>query len=92
MNVGVRAMGRVLNPKIIELEGMAMAGLLRKAYLKECEDKSYPEDWKKIIVETEDGKVLETNCMEPDAAKRNYMVFTLYIRSWGKSISTGEER
>ncbi len=75
---------KLWNPRIIELEGMAMTGLLRKVEMVEC---GKPPGWKKLKVETVEGEQLETNCMEPDAAKRNFMVFTLYIRNWGKLVT-----
>ncbi len=77
-------MGKGLwNPKIIELEGMAMTGQLSNIVLVDCDR---PKGWKKLRVTTLDGEEYETNCMEPDAAKRNFMVFTLYIRKWGKDV------
>ena len=77
-------MGKLWNPKIIELEGLAMTGNLRNVKLVEC---NKPKGWKKLIVEAMDGELMETNCMEPDAAKRNFMVFLLYIRNWGKLVT-----
>lgn len=76
--------GKLWNPKIIELEGMAMTGMLTSVKMEECQR---PPGWKKLVVETKDGKKLETGCMEPDAAKRNFMVFTLYVRNWGKLVT-----
>jgi len=75
---------RTANPRLIELEGLAMTGYLEHVELVEC---SRPEGWKKLRVKTKEGEVLETGCMEPDAAKRNYMVFLLYIKKWGKLIN-----
>jgi hypothetical protein len=78
----------VITSNIIEIEGMAMNGLVSRVRLEECER---PPGWKKIIAETSEGKTLETSCMEPDAAKRNYMVLLLYVRQWGKLVFGGEE-
>lgn len=75
---------KLANPRIIELEGMAMTGLLRSVRMVDC---GKPPGWKKLVVETQEGEELETGCMEPDAAKRNFMVFTLYIRNWGKLVT-----
>ena len=83
-------MSKLLNPRIIELEGMAMIGMVKKARMEPC-GSGYPEGWKKIVAELTDGSVYETGCMEPDAARRNYMVLTLYIRNWSKLIWNGEE-
>ena len=74
---------KLWNPNIIELEGMAMVGLLRSVRLEDCDR---PKGWKKLVVETVNGEVRETNCIEPDAAKRNFMVFSLYIRNWSRLI------
>ncbi len=80
-----------MNPRIIELEGLAMTGKIVKIDLVECEEKNIPEDWLKIRAYLEDGSVIESGCMEPDAAKRNSMVMRLYVRRWSKEIATGEE-
>ncbi|MCE4624670.1 MAG: hypothetical protein F7C35_02240 [Desulfurococcales archaeon] len=82
---------KLLNPRIIELEGMAMAGLVRKARIVECGDNFPLKDWMRIVAELEDGSTYETGCMEPEDAKRNFMVITLYARKWGKMINTGEQ-
>jgi len=75
---------KLWNPRIIELEGMAMTGQLVNVKMESCDR---PPGWKKLIVETVDGKHMSTNCMEPDAAKRNFMVFTLYIRNWSRLVT-----
>ncbi|NOZ31121.1 MAG: hypothetical protein GXO68_04135 [Crenarchaeota archaeon] len=75
---------KLLNPKIIELEGKAHVGLVEEVKLVDCEE---PEGWKKIIAKLKDGTVESTNCMEPDAAKRNYMVMVLYSKKWGSTIN-----
>lgn len=75
---------KLLNPKIIELEGKAHIGLVEEVKLVDCEE---PEGWKKIIAKLKDGTVESTNCMEPDAAKRNYMVMVLYSKKWGSTIN-----
>ena len=80
----------LLNPRIIELEGMAMAGLVKNVRLEDCQN--FPlEDWKRIVAELEDGSTYSTGCMEPEAARRNYMVIILYTRRWGKLINQGSE-
>jgi len=75
---------KLLNPKIIELEGMAMTGYLVKVEQEDCDT---PPGWKKLVAYDVEGNRHETGCMEPEAAKRNYMVFTLYIRKWGKMVN-----
>ena len=83
----------LLNPRIIELEGMAMAGKVVKAYLEDCPpNEKVPSGWKRIVATLEDGTKYVTGCMEGDAAKRNYMVITLYARKWGKLISWSEKQ
>ncbi len=80
---------KLLNPRVIELEGMAMIGKVKRASIEECA--GYPEGWKRIVAELDDGSTYTTGCMEPEAAKRNFMVITLYARRWGKLINTGDE-
>lgn len=77
-----------INVRLIEIEGMAMSGLVKNVEITDCDK---PKGWKRIIVTTNDGKKLASECIEPNAAKRNYMVLSLYTRKWGKSIFTGEE-
>ncbi|MCE4620474.1 MAG: hypothetical protein F7C33_05555 [Desulfurococcales archaeon] len=79
---------KLVNPKIIELEGKAHLGYLAEVRLEDCDR---PEGWKRIVAVLKDGSVESTNCMEPDAAKRNYMVMVLYTRKWGSLINQGEE-
>jgi len=82
---------KLLNPRLIELEGLAMAGKVRKVYIEECDDSFPIREWRRIRAELEDGSTYLTGCMEPDAAKRNFMVLTLYARRWGKLINAGDE-
>jgi hypothetical protein len=77
---------KLLNPRIIELEGQAMVGLVKKVKLEDCNE--FPvEGWKRIVAELVNGEVYETGCMEEDDARRNYMVLALYTRRWGKIIN-----
>ncbi len=71
---------------LIEIEGLAMNGLLRSFSLVECEE---AKGFMKIIAESTDGRVLTTGCMEPEAARRQVMVLNLYLRQWGHIINTG---
>ena len=67
-----------------------MAGLVKSARLENCRD--FPlNEWKRIVAELEDGSTYSTGCMEPEAARRNYMVIALYTRRWGKLINQGSE-
>ncbi|MDM7274715.1 MAG: hypothetical protein P3X22_001125 [Thermoprotei archaeon] len=68
---------------IIELEGMAMAGLLREARLEECPK---PEGWKKLVVVDSEGVEYETKCVEDQAARRSFLVFSAYISRWSDYI------
>ncbi|MCE4608984.1 MAG: hypothetical protein F7C36_01205 [Desulfurococcales archaeon] len=77
---------RLLNPKLIELEGMAMVGQVKKVSMEPCEDSRFPKEWKRLRAILEDGTIYETGCMDPESAKRNYMVLSLYIRNWSKDI------
>lgn len=78
---------KLLNPRIIELEGKAQIGMVEHVELVDCEK---PHGWKKLRAKLRDGSIEETGCMEPDAAKRNYMVFVLYARKWGRIVNIGE--
>ena len=78
--------GKILNPNIIELEGLAMVGKILKIELVKCEEENVPEDWLKIRAYLKDGKIVESGCIEPDAAKRNAMVIRLYVRNWAKDL------
>lgn len=78
---------KLLNPKIIELEGKAHIGLVESVRVVDCEE---PKGWKRIVAELKDGTTESTNCMEPEAAKRNYMVMVLYSKKWGSIINREE--
>jgi len=73
---------------IIRLEGMAMNGLIKEVALRDC---SKPPSWKKIVAIDINGNVIETSCIEPDAAKRNLTVLLLYTKRWGHIINEGGE-
>ena len=75
---------KLANPRLIEIEGMAMTGYLESVETVECQK---PRGWKRLRVRTKDGRVLETGCMDEEAAKRNYMVMLLYIRKWGELVN-----
>ncbi|MEB3844476.1 MAG: hypothetical protein LRS48_02190 [Desulfurococcales archaeon] len=79
---------KLLNPKIIELEGLAMTGFVSSAKIEDCGSGDMaPNGWKRIVAKLADGSEYRTGCMEPEAAKRNYMVIMLYVRKWGRLIS-----
>jgi len=82
---------RLLNPKLIELEGMAMVGQVKKVSMEPCEDSRFPKEWKRLRAILEDDTTYETGCMDPESAKRNYMVLSLYIRNWSKDIIMNKE-
>ena len=84
MEQGKKEGGKLVNPGLIEIEGLAMTGHIRGVRLEDCQN---PKGWKKIVAESVEGETLETGCMEPDAAKRNFMVQTLYSRNWGKLVN-----
>ncbi|GBF09947.1 hypothetical protein apy_16720 [Aeropyrum pernix] len=64
----------------IEVEGLAINGLLKIARLDECDK---PQGWLKLVVESLDGEVLETPCAEPEAARRFLAVINSYLNRWG---------
>ncbi len=79
---------KLVNPRIIELEGKAHLGLVEEVSLVDCEK---PEGWKRIVARLKDGTVESTGCMEEEAARRNYMVMLLYTKKWGSLIYLGDE-
>jgi len=78
----------VITANVIEIEGLAMAGLIDRVELESCEK---PPGWAKVMALTKDGRVLLTACMEPSTARRNFMVLSLYIRKWGGLVNRGGE-
>ncbi|GAB6148343.1 hypothetical protein [Stetteria hydrogenophila] len=73
---------------LIEIEGMAMNGLVESVKLEDCRE---PKGWKRIVAVDREGRTLASKCIEPEAARRNYMVLTLYSKKWGSLIFSGEE-
>jgi hypothetical protein len=78
----------MITANVIEIEGLAMNGLINKVELENCER---PPGWARIKALTRDGRVLSTACMEPSAARRNFMVLSLYVRKWGSLVNKGGE-
>jgi len=74
----------LIKVNLVELEGLAMNGFLTRVEIREC---SEPSGWKEIIAYTREGRMLSSGCIEGDAARRNYAVLSLYIRSWSKHIT-----
>jgi hypothetical protein len=68
---------------VIEVEGLAMNGLLKSFRLEDC---GKPKGFQRIVAEAVDGRILRTGCLEPDAARREVMVMNLYLRQWSKFI------
>jgi malic enzyme len=79
--------GRMLK-SLIEIEGMAIAGLIDEVTLEDCVE---PPGWKKIVVVDRKGVMYETKCLEPQVAKRNYMVLSAYTVRWSSLIVYGEK-
>ncbi|AFZ71008.1 hypothetical protein Calag_1294 [Caldisphaera lagunensis DSM 15908] len=69
---------------VIEVEGLAMDGLIKSFNVIDCEK---PKGYKKIHAIAFDGREIETACIEPDAANRLTMVMNLYLRNWSKYIN-----
>ena len=78
----------MITANVIEIEGLAMNGFIKEVTLDDCDK---PPGWIRIKVLTTEGKTLATECMEPDAARRNYMVLSLYVRRWSSLINKGGE-
>ncbi|WP_427970896.1 hypothetical protein [Acidilobus sp.] len=68
---------------VIEVEGLAMNGLLKSFSVEDC---GKPKGYQRIVAETIDGRTIKTGCLEPDAARREVMVMNLYLRQWSKFI------
>ncbi|BAF34836.1 hypothetical protein APE_2598a [Aeropyrum pernix K1] len=73
-------MSRVRMAGFIEVEGLAINGLLRSARLEECDN---PRGWYRVVAEGVDGEVLKTPCAEEDAARRFLAVVNSYLGRWG---------
>ncbi|MEB3757539.1 MAG: hypothetical protein GSR76_01625 [Desulfurococcales archaeon] len=65
---------------LIKIEGLAMTGFVRNVEIVDCGDSKA-----KLRVETIEGNVMETACIEKDAARRNYGVIRLYLK-WSSNI------
>ncbi|NAZ13320.1 MAG: hypothetical protein GU359_04105 [Desulfurococcales archaeon] len=68
----------------LDIEGLAINGLLRKADLIDCEIKPKIRR-SKIIVETFDGKIFETECIDYERIVRIWIVIKHYEK-WGRDI------
>ncbi|MGC9071156.1 MAG: hypothetical protein ACP5HK_00440 [Acidilobus sp.] len=68
---------------LIEIEGLAMNGLLESFSLQDC---GKPKGYKFIVAKSKNGRMLRTGCMSDDEARRQAMVLNLYIRQWGDLI------
>jgi hypothetical protein len=73
----------LLKVNLIELEGLAMLGKIKRMEVRKCKDINW---MKEIIVYTDDGRVLSSGCLEESAVKRNYSVLALYAKKWHKDI------
>ncbi|MGC9210496.1 MAG: hypothetical protein ACP5FT_04460 [Acidilobus sp.] len=68
---------------LIEIEGLAMNGLLESFSVEDCER---PKGYKFIVARAKDGRTLRTGCMTEEEARRQSMVLNLYIRQWSSLI------
>ncbi|MCE4608686.1 MAG: hypothetical protein F7B61_07030 [Caldisphaeraceae archaeon] len=73
--------------KVIEIEGLAMNGLIKEYNIIQCEK---PKGYKKVHIVTTDGEEMETACIEPDAVQRLVLVINMYVKKWSKYINKGE--
>lgn len=85
-------MGRGSSPQppvgVIEIEGLAMNGLLESFTVEDC---GKPKGFKYIVARAKDGRTLRTGCMEEEEARRQALVLNLYMKQWSKIIVQGEE-
>ncbi len=73
----------MLKVNLIELEGLAMLGKVKRIEVRDCKD---IKGMKEIIAYTMDGRALSSGCIEESSAKRNYSVLALYSMKWNKEI------
>ncbi|MCE4617739.1 MAG: hypothetical protein F7C32_04060 [Desulfurococcales archaeon] len=67
--------------QLVNIEGMAMTGNIVDVEIVKCNRKGFA----RVRATTREGRVVETKCIEEEAAKRNYAVIRLYIK-WGPYI------
>lgn len=68
---------------LLELEGLALVGLVREVSLEDCE--VGPARRSRVRVVLLDGRSLESECMLYERVVRSYLVLTKYV-TLGKSI------
>ncbi|ESQ26340.1 MAG: hypothetical protein OSP8Acid_06210 [uncultured Acidilobus sp. OSP8] len=73
---------------LIEIEGLAMNGLLESFELKDCKK---PKGYKYIEARSKGGRTLRTGCMSDEDARRQAAVLNLYMRQWSSLIVQGGE-
>jgi len=73
---------------LIEIEGLAMNGLLESFELKDCKK---PKGYKYIEARSKGGRTIRTGCMSDEDARRQAAVLNLYIRQWSSLIVQGDE-
>jgi len=81
-NLGVAVMEQGLD--LIKIEGLAMTGFVKNVEIVDCGNNRA-----KLKVETVEGNIVETACIEKDAARRNYGVIKLYLK-WSNNIMKRE--
>ncbi|MEL9929328.1 MAG: hypothetical protein QXJ51_05875 [Sulfolobales archaeon] len=67
----------------LDLEGMALNGLIRKSIMQDCSDSKIRKS--KIIVETVSGESIETDCIEYERLVRVWIVIKHYEK-WNKNL------
>ena len=71
---------------LIEIEGLAMNGLLSQFSIEECPG---AKGYKRIVAVDVSGRRLATGCIEEEAVNRQALVLNMYLRLWGKLINKG---
>ncbi len=73
----------ILRTNIIELEGLAMLGKIKRLEIKDCDK---VKGYKEIVAYTSEDEKLSTGCIESNVVRRNYSVLALYVKKWNKDI------
>jgi len=65
------------------IEGMAAWGLIKSIRVEECSSGRTA----RVVAGSKDGRMLATECMEKDAARRVATVVRLYLKNWANLIT-----
>jgi len=73
----------------LDLEGLALNGFVKEFKVIDCE-RTKTIRKSKIVAKLEDGRVVETECMEYPRISRILLVLNAYSK-WGKTLVIGTE-